>query len=74
MGSPGGRDHPPTTGLSGVAPNAWIGNYRVFNVPTPAGNISTTGQTVAAFEQAVQDGMDVINYSARPPSIREPTR
>jgi len=69
VGSPGGRDHPPTTGLSGVAPNAWIGNYRVFNVPTPAGNISTTGQTVAAFEQAVKDGMDVINYSGGSPAI-----
>ena len=69
IGSPGGRDHPPTTGLSGVAPNAWIGNYRVFNVPTPAGNISTTGQTVAAFEQAVKDGMDVINYSGGSPAI-----
>ncbi len=68
-GSPGGRDHPPTTGLSGVAPNAWIGNYRVFNVPTPAGHISTTGQTVAAFEQAVRDGMDVINYSGGSPAI-----
>jgi subtilisin family serine protease len=67
--SPGGRDHPPTAGLSGVAPNAWIGNYRVFNVPTPAGHISTTGQTVAAFEQAVRDGMDVINYSGGSPAI-----
>jgi minor extracellular serine protease Vpr len=67
--SPGGRDHPPTAGLSGVAPNAWVGNYRVFNVPTPAGNISTTGQTVAAFEMAVRDGMDVINYSGGSPAI-----
>jgi minor extracellular serine protease Vpr len=61
--SPGGRDHPPTAGLSGVAPNAWVGNYRVFNVPSPAGHLSTTQQTVAAFESAVRDGMDVINYS-----------
>ena len=67
--SPGGRDHPPTSGLSGVAPNAWIGNYRVFNVPTPMGHISTTPQTVAAFESAVRDGMDVINYSGGGPAI-----
>ena len=32
---PPGNDHPPTCGLSGVAPKAFIGNYRVFNVPTP---------------------------------------
>jgi minor extracellular serine protease Vpr len=67
--SPGGRDHPPTAGLAGVAPNAWIGNYRVFNVPTSAGHLSTTPQTVAAFESAVRDGMDVINYSGGSPAI-----
>ncbi len=67
--SPGGRDHPPLAGLSGVAPNAWVGNYRVFNVPSPAGHLSTTQQTVAAFESAVRDGMDVINYSGGSPAI-----
>ena len=67
--SPGGRDHPPTAGLSGVAPGAWVGNYRVFNTPSPVGNISTTDQTVAAFEAAVRDGMDVINYSGGSPAI-----
>ncbi len=61
--SPGGRDHPPTPGLSGVAPQAWLGNYRVFNVPSPIGNIADTPEIVAAFEQAVRDGMDVINFS-----------
>ena len=67
--SPGGRDHPPTAGLSGVAPGAWVGNYRVFNFPTPVGHISTTPQTVAAFEAAVRDGMDVINFSGGSPAI-----
>ena len=61
--SPGGRDHPPTCGLSGVAPRAWIGNYRVFNVPTPIGHIANTPEIAAAFEFAVRDGMDVINFS-----------
>jgi minor extracellular serine protease Vpr len=61
--SPGGRDHPPTSGLSGVAPQAWIGNYRVFNVPSPIGHIADTPEIVAAFEAAVRDGMDVINFS-----------
>ena len=32
-----GPDHPTVTGLSGVAPRAWIGNYRVFSRPTPGG-------------------------------------
>jgi minor extracellular serine protease Vpr len=61
--SPGGNDHPPTTGLSGVAPRAYIGNYRVFNVPTPLGNVANTPEIAAAFESAVRDGMDVINFS-----------
>ena len=61
--SPGGRDHPPTPGLSGVAPQAWIGNYRVFNVPSTIGHIADTPEIVAAFEAAVRDGMDVINFS-----------
>ena len=61
--SPGGPDHPPTAGLSGIAPNAWIGNYRVFNVPTRAGYTANTPEIVAAFESAVRDGMDVINFS-----------
>jgi minor extracellular serine protease Vpr len=61
--SPGGRDHPPTCGLSGVAPRAYIGNYRVFNVPTPLGNVANTPEIAAAFESAVRDGMDVINFS-----------
>jgi minor extracellular serine protease Vpr len=66
--SPGGRDHPPTAGLSGIAPQAWIGNYRVFNVPSPIGNIADTPEIVAAFETAVRDGMDVINFSGGGPT------
>jgi minor extracellular serine protease Vpr len=61
--SPGGRDHPPTCGLSGVAPRAYLGNYRVFNVPTPIGHIANTPEIAAGFEAAVKDGMDVINFS-----------
>ncbi len=65
--APAGLDHPQTAGLSGVAPRAYIGNYRVFNVPTPLGHIANTPQIVAAFEQAVLDGMDVINFSGGGP-------
>jgi minor extracellular serine protease Vpr len=65
--APSGSDHPVTTGLSGVAPRAWIGNYRVFNVPTPIGMVANTPEIVAAFESAVTDGMDVINFSGGGP-------
>jgi hypothetical protein len=66
---PAGPDHPTVTGLSGVAPRAWLGNYRVFNTPTPTGYDAFTPQIVAAFESAVNDGMDVINFSGGGPQV-----
>ena len=67
--APAGADHPETAGLSGVAPRAQIGNYRVFNVPTPVGHVGNTPEIVAAFEAAVRDGMDVINFSGGGPQV-----
>ena len=65
--APAGADHPATAGLAGVAPRAQIGNYRVFNVPTGVGHVGNTPEIVAAFEAAVTDGMDVINFSGGGP-------
>jgi subtilisin family serine protease len=64
-----GGCHPAVQGLSGVAPRAYIGNYRVFNVPSPLGGCcsGSTAEIVAAFEAAVADGMDVINFSGGGP-------
>ena len=44
--APAGPDHPATANLSGVAPKAWIGNYRVFTVPTPLGHQANTPEIV----------------------------
>ncbi|MDX6490795.1 MAG: minor extracellular serine protease Vpr, partial [Gaiellaceae bacterium] len=45
-----GPDHPAVTGLSGIAPRAWIGNYRVFNVPVVTGGLDAfTPEIVLAF-------------------------
>jgi subtilisin family serine protease len=65
--APAGPDHPEVTGLTGVAPKAWIGNYRVFTVPTPLGHEGDTPEIVEAFEAAVADGMNVINFSGGGP-------
>jgi subtilisin family serine protease len=62
-----GPDHPAVANLSGVAPKAWIGNYRVFTVPTPLGHEASTPEIVHAFEAAVADGMNVINFSGGGP-------
>jgi minor extracellular serine protease Vpr len=65
--APAGPDHPAVANLSGVAPKAWIGNYRVFTVPTPLGHEAATPEIVHAFEAAVDDGMNVINFSGGGP-------
>ncbi|HEU5372438.1 MAG TPA: S8 family serine peptidase, partial [Gaiellaceae bacterium] len=65
--APAGPDHPAVANLSGVAPKAWIGNYRVFTVPTPLGHEASTPEIVHAFEAAVEDGMNVINFSGGGP-------
>ena len=66
-----GGCHPAVKGIEGVAPRAYIGNYRVFNVPEPSplgGCCSANSpEIVAAFEAAVRDGMDVINFSGGGP-------
>ncbi len=64
-----GGCHPAVENLRGVAPRAYIGNYRVFNVPLPLGGCCSgnSPEIVAAFEAAVADGMDVINFSGGGP-------
>ena len=63
------------TTLSGVAPRAYIGNYKVLTIPTDSG-VGLDGNSpeiVAGIEAAVSDGMDVINLSLGEPEV-EPTR
>jgi subtilisin family serine protease len=49
--------------LSGVAPRAYIGNYKALSTPSAFGLIDNAGEVIAAIEAAVRDGMDVINMS-----------
>jgi subtilisin family serine protease len=61
--------------LSGVAPRAYLGNYKALTIPTDAdvGLDGNSPELVAAIEAAVADGMDVINMSLGEPEI-EPSR
>jgi len=72
----GNAQTPATEGrvASGVAPRAYIGNYKVF-VETDSGLSPNANSPaiVAAIEAAVADGMDVINFSGGEPEI-EATR
>jgi subtilisin family serine protease len=50
--------------ISGVAPKAYLGNYKVLTVPTGAFGLNgNSPEIVAGIEAAVKDGMDVINLS-----------
>jgi subtilisin family serine protease len=61
--------------VSGVAPHAYLGNYKALTIPTDAdvGLDGNSPEIVAAIEAAVADGMDVINLSIGEPEI-EPSR
>ena len=50
-------------GLSGVAPEAYIGNYRGLDHSDDSGVSGSTDDIAAAVEAAVADGMDVLNLS-----------
>ena len=72
-----GNADTPTGGdgrVSGVAPRAYLGNYKVF-VETDSGLTPNANSPaiVAAIEAAVADGMNVINFSGGEPEI-EPRR
>src|SRR5207344_1359218 len=63
-----------TERVSGVAPRAYLGNYRALAVEDAvSGSNGTAAELVAAIEAAVADGMDVINLSLGEAEI-EPSR
>ncbi len=60
--------------VNGVAPRAYLGNYKVLSIPTPGFGLDGNSTEIAkAVDQAVKDGMDVINCSFGEPEIA-PTR
>jgi subtilisin family serine protease len=60
--------------LSGIAPRAYLGNYRALAVDDAvSGSNGTAAELVAAIEAAVADGMDVINLSLGEAEV-DPTR
>jgi subtilisin family serine protease len=56
--------------VSGVAPRAYIGNYKVLTVPTPGVGLNgNSPEIVKGIDAAVADGMNVINLSLGEPEI-----
>jgi len=60
--------------ISGVAPKAYLGNYKALTVPTKGFGLDGNSPEIAkAIDQAVADGMNVINLSIGEPEV-EPRR
>jgi len=56
--------------VSGIAPGAYIGNYKVLTVPTPGVGLNgNSPEIIKGIDAAVADGMNVINLSLGEPEI-----
>lgn len=58
--------------ISGVAPHANVISYRVCGDEALGQGSCPTGATVAAINQAIADGVDVLNFSIGSPSPSDP--
>ena len=57
-----------TVTVSGIAPKAYLGNYKALTVPTPGDGLDgNSPEIAAAIEAAVKDGMNVLNFSIGEP-------
>ena len=65
----------PLTPICGVAPSAFLGAYKVFGTPG-YNDVSSDSAIIKALDDAVADGMDVVNLSLSsslaPPSASDP--
>jgi subtilisin family serine protease len=56
--------------ISGVAPKAYLGNYKALTVPTADYGLDGNSPEIAkAVDQAVADGMNVVNLSIGEPEV-----
>jgi uncharacterized protein (TIGR03437 family) len=58
--------------ISGVAPKAFLGNYKIYGSPE-LGSGATESGIIEALDDAVTDGMDVVNFSSGAPAFESPT-
>ena len=61
-----------SSSLSGVAPKAFLGNYKIYGSPELGGGASESG-ILEALDDAVTDGMDVVNFSSGAPAYESST-
>ncbi len=67
----GVRHESPKGMISGIAPKAWIGNYKIFGSPG-INDTSSDGVLIQALEAAFEDGMDIAALAIGDPAIYGP--
>ena len=69
----GRRVTSPLASIAGVAPKAFLGNYKTFGTPG-RNDTATNAAIIKAIDDAVRDGMDIINLSLGAPADSPPDR
>lgn len=67
----GVRTEGPSAVVQGVAPKAWIGNYKVFGSPG-VNDFASDEAVIRALDAAFNDGMDVVSLSLGAPALWAP--
>ena len=57
--------------ITGMAPKAYLGNYKIYGSPE-VNDFATDGVIIQALEDALSDGMDVVNFSSGGPAFSGP--
>ena len=60
-----------TVTITGMAPKAYLGNYKIYGSPE-VNDFTTDGVIVQALEDALNDGMDVASFSSGGPAFSGP--
>ena len=67
----GGTVQAPVATITGVAPKAWLGNYKVYGSPG-VNDVTRAGALIQALEDALNDGMNIVAMSTGTPAIYGP--
>jgi minor extracellular serine protease Vpr len=60
-----------TVTINGMAPKAFVGNYKIYGSPG-VNDMSTDDVVIAALDDAVKDKMDIISHSSGSPALTGP--
>jgi uncharacterized protein (TIGR03437 family) len=72
MVAAGARHNSPLGSISGVAPKAYLGNYKVFGSPG-VNDVTFDNVIIRALEDALVDGMDIAVLSLGTPALWRPS-